>query len=273
MGQNSPNTEFLFDFVYLDRDKLSSYSAQLFADGVLTGTKSSHQSTEHSGSKFDAGVKGLISAGGSDGESIAKSLERHFDASWTLPINVLNALDENGMIRRSLDNARIGNLVLIKGNVQFVDLRMIQEIWGPIMNLGSASDKKCITAAQRRHKAEEDKSTTALVQILSKLPHTLQMRLFGFGGQIWASLKHGNMVVNPDDFAFKHGSCIPGKWYCLGILDALPDNDEQPNIPNGMSQIESAMLDMLEVLKDQFGRRSGDYGVSPIAIFRKVDPA
>ncbi|TJZ75575.1 hypothetical protein FAZ21_06570 [Chitiniphilus eburneus] len=257
----------------MDRDKLSSYSAQLFADGVLTGTKSSHQSSEHSGSKFDAGIKGLLSAGGSDGESIATSLERHFDASWTLPLNVINALDERGMIHRELSTARFGNLVMVKGRIQFVDLRMVQGIWGPIMELSVGSQKNAMTSAQRRKQSEGVKTSGALVQILSKLPHALQMRMYGFGNQIWASLKHESMIVNPEDFAFKHGDRIPGEWVCLGLLDAVPDADDDDIQPIGFGDIEEAMLNVLNVLKEQFGRRPSDYGVTPIAIFRKVDPA
>ena len=58
MEQNLLTTEFLFDFIYLDRPRIASYFAQLFDDGVLTQTKRISQKSEMDSNKLKAGLTG-----------------------------------------------------------------------------------------------------------------------------------------------------------------------------------------------------------------------
>jgi hypothetical protein len=49
-----------------------------------------------------------------DASAVRKSMEREFDAAWSIPLDVINALDERGMIRRDIDSAVMGQLVLFQ---------------------------------------------------------------------------------------------------------------------------------------------------------------
>ena len=52
----SPKPDSLLDFLYVDRDRLQSYAAQLFNAGVLTTTKTIDQTTSQSAGQI--GVPG-----------------------------------------------------------------------------------------------------------------------------------------------------------------------------------------------------------------------
>jgi len=60
----------------------------------------------------------------------------------------------------------------------------------------------------------------------------------------------------------------------LGILDAKPLIDaETSQLPKGAGQFETGMTALAMHLREMMGRLAGDYGVTPLAIYRQVLPA
>ena len=74
------------------------------------------------------------------------------------------------------------------------------------------------------------------------------------------------------NLALKYGSRIPGEWYVIGVIDALPDiSDETVSesiFPS--DEIRGTMDCMLEGIREMIGRSETSYGMTPLVIFRKV---
>ncbi|MCA8105760.1 hypothetical protein SB394_21580 [Burkholderia sp. BCCIQ04A] len=272
--QNAPTTNYLFDFIYLDRNKLGSYYAQLFDDGVLSSVKRTASTQDLSARSLGVGAPKLLLGGEArSSETASNGIETQFDASWTIPIEVINELDSRGFIAKNISTAQLGQLVLLRGRLQIIDLRMVQELWEPIIAAQTEEAKSSAkTALERKTAATEAATNKQMIKVISKLPHTMQMRLFNDEYQAWSTLSPSSLTINAEDLAFKHGASMPGEWWTLALLDARPADDDNFAVPDALSDIESGMLQMLIGLRVFFGRQSRDYGVTPVAVFRSVSP-
>ena len=52
-----------------------------------------------------------------------------FDSTHTLPLNVLDRLDELGYIREGVGATALGELFLVHGRMRFMDYKIIQKRW------------------------------------------------------------------------------------------------------------------------------------------------
>lgn len=274
-AQSEATTNYLFDFIYLDKDRIGSYYAQLFDDGVLTSIKRTASSQETSANSLGVGAPKLLIGGElKSGEAVGRGIESQFDTAWTIPIEVINELDRLNFITRDLPSATLGQIVLFGGRIQIIDLRMVQELWEPIIAMQAKGEQAAAKTPQaRKAAAAQVENNKSMIKIVSKLPHTMQMRAFNGDMQLWSTLNPSALTINGEDLAFKHGASIPGDWIVLGILDAKPDVSEDFALPNNLSELESGMLQMMMGLRVFFGRNDADYGITPIAIFRPVHPA
>lgn len=262
----SPTTDYLFDFVYLDRPRVSSYVAQLVDEGILTATKQVLQSTDGIDSQMRVGL-GIGGVQNTDKASTSNSLERSFDASWSSLVGAIHKLDEMDYISSSIAETQLGGLTRVAGKLEIFDIRMLRAMWPFIAKQISKSATGNMQAKQLAKKEAEE-----MADLLAKLPHVIQMSIYGsiYGGA-WATLDPQYMTLNTDDFAFKHGSSIAGEWHVIGVLDAKPDQDEpEANFPLMDNQLRNGMILMTNALREMFGRPASFYGLTPIAIFRPI---
>lgn len=270
--QGLQSTESLYDFVYLDRDRLAAFSAQIFDNGTLTGLKTEDKVQSQAASEMSAGLRPVFTAAEKENLTNIRGIEKQFDVGWALPLNVLNKLDELGLIKRSLADADFGELVLFSGSINIIDLNMMRELWEPIAEMEAANRQpKTQTAAKKREAEQERKAYKNIASIMKHLPHSIQLRVFNDDEQAWSSLRREFLTINPEDFVLKHGPSIQGKWHCLAILDGKPSaDDESLSIPEGANDLEFAMWQMSAQLRFLLGRSDLAYGLTPITIFRSV---
>ncbi len=204
---------------------------------------------------------------GSNAETNSRNREMVFDAEWTLPLNVMNKLDEIGLVNRDISCINYGQFFVTKGGIQLSDLSTMKGLWpffGKILNKQTGGNKSA------KNKSAELTSKDFL-EILSILPHTLQFSMLtANGNRLWSTLEPKHLVVNHMDFSLKHVSTIAGEWHVLGLLDAKPtDGIEENEIVNQTPQSVQDMQNLLmSTVKPLLGRQKGDYGVTPILIFR-----
>lgn len=266
MDQDSPDIVFLYDFVYLDRHRMASYFAQVFDGGVLTGTKNTLQSSDTKSANFDGNAVIAKAAIGGQ-ESVTESIERLFDSSWSIPINVIDRLDEFNFIQRGLKEKSIGSLVMVKGTVTLLDIKMLKNMWEPAMDLIVSATPT--THSNKASKQQMRNHLGVIGKILDHLPPSVQMRLQTDDGEAWASLPSEHMIVNPGDLALKHGGRIEGEWHVLAVLDAKPDSELSHTYATG-SDFANGMLQMMDGIRTAVGRPCQSYGVTPIAMFRSI---
>lgn len=257
----------LYDFVYLDRQRLAALAAQLFEQGLLTTTKIGK--SRDSSDRTDLELNAAIAKGTHQGSlTVREHIERSFDASWSVPLDVIDQLRYNDMIAADIETATFGQLVLLEGSLSVYDIEVLKTMYRPFVELAaqavrapldaqyaqlSADVDHLIATTTGHQKSEAKKNKTRLValrkqfdedqerqrrqadaifDLVTLLPHALQATIEGPKASAWMTLVKERMITNPDDFALKHGSSIPGIWYVIGALDTRPTAPEAAAAPN-----------------------------------------
>lgn len=266
MAQELQNIDCIYDFIYLDTKRLASFLAQLDDDGILLSMKKTKHLEEETKTLGSLGINMGTRTSMENNETFSKQLEKHYDSSSTALYSAIDRLDELGFIKKSISDTAIGQMLLCSGTISFQDIRMMRNLWEPMMKMVAAQETNPKQRNIKTKEAEQIKS------ILSALPHALLMTLMSDGDSLWSSLEEEHLKINSDDITLKHGANFAGRWHVLGILDAKPDNESDTvthQLPAG-NPIFDGMVEVLTAIRIFLGRPINAYGITPIAIFRTV---
>lgn len=276
MEQESPSIESIFDFIYLDNTKIRSFYAQLTGSGAITSRKNTSATSDDSTAEFSGSIPAVATAKSTFKNTAGLGSEDIFDASVTMPREMIDRLDELGFVNRDIDPEILGNLLLIEGRLSIVDVSVIKGFIEPTANF-MASSMPNTTSSHKKKKDEFNKLMTPMLQFIKEVPYALEGKLLvdtGHTGEndiplcdeIWMTLSRSEMINSAHDINFKHGEFMSGKWYVLGVLDAVPfDGFTYHTEKNELRDLISQTTGML---KEQFGRPNNAFGMTPIAIFR-----
>lgn len=264
---DSPTTEFLYDFIYLDRTRIQSLYAQLSEKGSLVVVRNVDQTSHVDQSRFKLGVPSIAGGESHTSKSGSSSRETHYDASWFMPVETINRLDDLGYIYRDLASTPVGQLVLIKGSLQILDIRMLRELWPSIIKIIGQGNIKLPSV----NKQDLATMKNFLPGFLNTLPHALQMNFLSEKGESWATMNPDMMNVNSGDLGLKHGTLIPGDWHMLAVLDVRPTPETVEPTPDFLSTpLGDIMVQVMSAIQQLAGRPGASYGVTPVAIFRPL---
>jgi hypothetical protein len=283
----------VFDFIYVDRDRISLLISQLNDLGEMTAIsegkeagRSSEKSDEFKGKGSAIFASGSGAIGSKTSAHHERSIERTYDSRWVNALNFLDEAQHKNLINRDIASARIGEVVLVTGPLRIRDFGSLREIWNkPSMRKSieaGAVEDQATNRQQRRRAAKnngdnkKNKSPTDLdmfFDLVEVLPHTTQA-MVGDDYVAWGLLKSEGLLGSSSDFALKFGGSIPGDWAMIGLLEALPGGSDLPlDIleTTQLDQVGDALFMHLEPLTRQFlGRPSNAYGVTPLIILREV---
>lgn len=276
MAQESQSIESIFDFFYLDNPKIKSFYAQLNGLGALNTLKSTNQIGD--ARKLEASVAMPAVAGGkmATDHTVNTTSEHLYDGLPTMPREMIDRLDELGFIQRELKPENLGDLVLVKGYLNILDIEVMKAVIDPAIQFLLNSMPKTTSAHKAKIK-EVESTMKPMVDFMKNVPFALSCNMFVPSAndeltQVWMSLSREDMTSFIHDINFKHGEKLAGTWYVLGILDAIPNSMDISNVvlPNigDMEQFKKAMSEMMKM----FGREDEAYGMTPIAIFRVLKP-
>jgi hypothetical protein len=276
VAQEQHDIDCIYDFIYLDTKRLASFLAQLDDDGILLSIKKTRHIEDELKVLGSVGINVATRASTESNETIGKQSERHYDSSSTALYSVIDRLDELGFIKKRINDTAMGQLLLCSGTITFQDIRMMRNLWDPVMKL--VISQEAGQGGNKQNKAllnNKTKEAEMMKSIISALPHALLMTLMSEGKSLWSSLEEEHLKINSDDITLKHGATFAGQWHVLGILDAKPDDEmEQSAIPptagNGLFE---GMVGMLSAIRIFLGRPTNAYGITPVAIFRTVSAA
>lgn len=270
--QSSQSIESLFDHIYIDHGRLSHFYAQLSEHGVISSYKRTGKETAKTQTGFGGSIK-ILSSDIKQEESSEDGYEHVIDPMFSRPLEVLNSLDQHGLISGSLAQSPVGGVVLIRGELAITDTRMIQEMWPMFAEMQAREQAAGMKEGKQKKDflASTKKENDLMLTVISKLPHMLQGGISSVGGVGWFTLNPEYLSVSPEDFSLKQGSKIQGEWLMLGILDARPDTGMDSDINTDVSFIGGAMRTMQQELRKVFGRPFSHYGLTPILIFRKIE--
>lgn len=286
MQKKSESIDYLYDFIYADTRRIYSYLSQIDPSGVVTAIKEITSESDTYGADGELNAK-IVKAAIKGSSLNSQSLEHQFDATPTLPWSLINHLDSLGYLNSELGKTPIGGLVHLQGSLTLADVRLMREAWGPLTELAFIENEQSINDQIKNSKGEALRSLKeqlaalsaklkyerASAALLEKLPHTVNMTLSFDGGRCWSLLSPTNFLFDPEDLLFKHGSSISGTWHMVAIVDAEPIYDESdPGTWFVEGNFHDLMSRVTDIFKFRFGRPQGHYGVTPIAIYRAVQP-
>ena len=294
----------VFDFLYNDTRRVSSFLSQfdpsgymdkiVHRDGVVKSRKRGFKVGLGGGASIvGTGGQGSVSFEKGPSDEGSESLERSYDPLWANAIALLDYLDERGIIRRGLSEARIGHFVLVKGQIMLLDLAMLKGAWekGPIQKLirnGMQDAQPEANRAERRKQSSTGKSQTntafeqteLLVSLLSIFPHSIQARMIAANVNVWSTLDADSIVGKSGDLILKHGTLIGGEWSMLGVLDAFP-YDPEFKLESGEDEgdmfariaetgVGALAARLAPAARAVMGRPPSAFGMTPLLIFRDV---
>lgn len=269
MAQEQPSIDSIYDFIYLDTKRLTSFLAQLDDDGVLMSIKRTRHIEEEQKNLGSLGLTGTR-ATTEDNTTQGKQSEKHYDSSIVAMYDVINRLDELGFIKKSISATAMGQLLLCSGTITFHDIRMMRDLWDPMMKMFfNQQATQAVSRQDRDLLRNKTKEFESIKSILTALPHALLMTLFSEGESLWSSLEEEHLKINSDDITLKHGANFAGQWHVLGLLDAKPDDGFTVPRTTG-NEIFDGMAEMLSMIRAMLGRPANAYGITPVAIFRTV---
>lgn len=263
-------TKSIYDFIYLDLDRIHSYYAQLM-DGIPNQRTSSSREQKTFAHKATAGPRDIVHYEGRQEDSREESLEQLMDMHHVLPRDMINLLDEHKLISKKLAANNLGRLVMIQGLINFADFETLSK------NSDLAIDYARVDGAV--FSPEEEKNVTSLIKIIESYPIGVQatMQVKSATTQhAWMALDKKYLTSAHLVSALKHEILSSEEFMVLGILDAIPNkfvddsedlNGFKDNLINAKPFFE-ALFAMSGAYKDIIGRPDEYYGITPVSIFR-----
>jgi hypothetical protein len=288
--QDGANTDSVYDFLYYDARRVGSFLAQFDQFGHLQNVTKGE--TASKGAKrgshwkiggslpvpgFPEGAEASISGGLDPVQGGSESLALGYDPFWTNAISLLDYLSGQKLIKADLGGTGIGQFVIATGAISVFDLATVSKIWA-LPSLRNQINAQSPGGGNKRGKPSEFNTAVFALEMVSLMPHGIQVYMDSAKRTIWGSLRAEAMIVPPNDLFLKHGRIIAGQWTLVGILDAKPDTgagmDGDPNLDvniltHGFTSVLAALGPMARHL---LGRPNHAFGVTPLLIFRKVGP-
>jgi hypothetical protein len=266
----------VFDFLYVDHHRIGLYLSQFSDFGNLTNLVHSQRAGDET--SVSGGIPSI--AKGEAKESQQTGIERHFDTQWSQVLNFLDELQTRGMVRRSLDGAPIGCILLVPGNLFLVNMRSFEKTWGAISSGVTKQEPHGIRNARRavqsRDRIRSPGADMEGLRILGSLEQPIFMVLRSGEHRLWSTLAPDYLIGGSADLNLKHGLRVSGEWYVLGILDCLPgagkvESSEMGRLSGGGdNSFSDSMVGMWNEFRLVFGRPVDCYGVTPIVIMREI---
>ncbi len=266
MGPNSfLENENPVEFLYLDRERISSLIGQSSDQGVLTGFKSSVTATRGREGHAEGGAPLLGKVGGSRSRLSTEYAEHTYDPFWQHAPSFLRDLEANFAV--PLENSTFGSLVKFESFVQCIDVRIMRNFWGVAVDafIGSIPTGPKATPEQRAQAKHFKDNKQMILTVMAEMPHLLHMTFLSTAGlRLWAAAKPNSLTMSSEDLVMKFGSVLDGKWNVVGIVDAFPGAPTQPfKVSDGIDGIITAMGQY----RQMFGRPTDHFGLTPLAIY------
>ncbi|RIQ17435.1 hypothetical protein D0846_12060 [Bordetella avium] len=204
--------------------------------------------------------------------TVTEGQERVYDAEWSLPILLIDRLDEIGHVTKNILSARIGDLVMVAGRMELTDVQTLQKMWSPAIKIMIAEQK--VTHANKQELSKLKELMAHFGEAIAAMPPDAQLYMRDrTEAAVWASLRAEHTIINTSTLALAHGAAIAGEWIMLAVLDSKPDW-ENPFAEGGpminTSDMAESMHGVLNLVRKLAGRSPTAYAVTPVAIFRPV---
>lgn len=251
----------LFDFLYRDSSRISSYYSQIFQGRLssLEETDSDKNTLATGGEANVYVVKGKVQESGETQTTSKRTIDPH----ELITTDVLSNLVESNFIYQNPKSAPHGSLVIEKGTVVFADRH--------ILELTSLAFDAVISEQMDLNEGERDNTVIQAAKLMKAMAEKIQLPSAFFLQTendllITGTIKDAGMEEPISTYYFKHGTSGLSDVYVAGIKEVSSKKFSLPatDLIAGSQQMAEAMNNMLfppDAIK-----------VTPIALFRKLEP-
>ena len=206
----------LYDFLYRDTNRISSYYAQMFKGHLLstersTATKTGRDTT----GKINLAVGGGELKSSEENQEILKEVVDPHDRVTT---EVLAFLTEGGYIKTDIDAAPHGSLVMVRGNVAFVEATIL-EFAGVALDAVTDAEKRKPRNQQNQEAIQMNDMLKKMLPKLS-LPSAFLLQT-DTQDQVVGTLKEQGLQEPIASYYFKHGSNGLADVFVIGIKERV----------------------------------------------------
>jgi hypothetical protein len=256
----------IYDFLYVDRPRISSLYAQLFPQGILTSVKTTALQNFSDESDIGSDIR-VLKAESKSTEGGSEGIEQMFDASWSIPLEVLARLRSLFLVHESLKNTGLGSIVLTNCYLRLIDFASMDKLWDAAMRTFMASSQ----ASQSAEQILPAEVVPSIVEALRAMPQVVHAHFLTNDAILWSSLQPANLTIPVSDLTLKYGGVVSGKWNLLYILDAWADKGEPPDVSGwSAGSMMDAILAAMHGIRGMIGRPAGWIGITPLMIYRDV---
>lgn len=270
MAHEPAGTASVFDFLFVDHARVALFNAQFTGMGSMRQIVESESSTGTKSGDVNAAV-----ARGRYERSTSQSLEKAYDAQWAEPLSFLDHAQERGLLKPDLASARVGDLVKVKAEIEFLNLASLQKVWSTVAEAGSGG------GGQKRRRGGGGK-------LLANNDAELGLRIFGAldqpmimvfraeAGRLWSAVDPANVVGAASSLHWKFGARIDGDWHVVGVVDCPPGQLSWPSQEHGPlfgppeAPSPHPLVAMMSEIGNVIGRPSDCHGITPLVVLREI---
>ena len=180
LSGKAPGSADIFDFLYVDRARISSLYAQLFPEGTLTSVKRTTQSSFSDDKSLGTDVK-ILKADTKSSESGLEGIEHLFDASWSIPLEVIAELNHRLLIKSSAMGAGLGSIIQESGFLRLIDLGSMDNFWEPAIRAGIEAKNEDVANLPPG-------LVQAGIDAIKSMPRAIHAHFLTPSGLLWSSL-------------------------------------------------------------------------------------
>ena len=269
MAHEPADTASVFDFLFVDHARVALFNAQ------FTGMGSMRQIVE---SESSAGTKGgavnAVVARARYDRSASRRLEKSYDAQWVGPLSFLDHAQERGMLKSDLASARVGDLVKVRAEIEFLNLASLQRVWSEVLGERSGS-----SGQKRRRDSGKllvDKDTELGLRVFGALDQPMIMVFRGQVGRLWSAVDPANVVGAASALHWKFGARIDGDWHVIGVVDcppgqlSWPSEEQSPLFGPSETPFQDGLVRLMSEIGKLIGRPSDCHGITPLVVLREI---
>ncbi len=257
--EQDAQTDVLYDFLYRDSSRITSYYAQIFG-GKLTSVQNTEteRDTKDKSGKLDFG---LVGGDLKSGKENTQSQTRAIDPHDLITTDVLSQLRSGDRFNQDVEAAPHGSLILTSGTLVLIDKTMLEIA----IAVFDAQAKEAMRTAKGTIEKATARGQQQLIPILNTiaLPSGFLLRTPD-GLDIVGTVKESGMEEPISTYYFKHGSAGLAGVFLIAIKEEPSYSVQLPAEKMiGAGQVAAAAL-------QQVMFPDGAITVTPIALFREI---
>jgi hypothetical protein len=251
---NQDKTSALYDFLYVDKDKISSFYSQIFGgtiEKIVTRNERSSNVTS------DLGVTSHLTASRSKQESGLTGSEVLKTPHDTIINDVLFFLKENGYIESNPDNFVHNKLCLVSGELYFIDNSIIEMMIDNVSNF-----KDYIPKDDKFNLRQIDSMAKTMKKMISHKPFQPTFVLTNEFGDYCGTYKDNYLHEPLMSFFLKHGLRGLDQIHVVGLYEESVYHNNLNDFLVGADAFASALGSLIFPPTRQI--------IYPLAIFRDI---